>query len=248
MTPTPPPLQTGDALLLDFDGTIVEFAPRPDLVSVPPRLPQTLRALQTELNGALAIVTGRRFLDVQAYLHPLVLPGAGQHGAEFCPAGESPRGIANSPRVHEAAAALGKRFDGASGVLVEDKGLSVSLHFRSAPGREPDCESAARIVATQFGLSTLRGKQVIELRASPVTKGDGIRALMELPAFRGRRPVFLGDDNTDEYGFRAVDALGGVGVKVGGEASEARYALASVNAVHGWLEHSLQALRVHALP
>lgn len=242
MTIEPPLIQNNDALFLDFDGTLVEFAARPDFVHLPPRLTQTLRALQDSLQGALAIVTGRRFADVQAYLQPLMLPGAGQHGAELFTHGKAPQAPENSPRAQGVAAALRARFANIPGVLIEDKGLSVSLHYRNAPEREPECVRAVQDLAAQFGLFTMHGKQVTEARARDVTKGDGIRALMELPEFRGRRPVFAGDDVTDEHGFVAVKALGGNGIKVGAGGSAARFALTDVTAVHDWLERSLQAL------
>lgn len=239
----PLPLRSGDALFLDFDGTLVELAPQPDQVRVGPGLLDTLRGLQDVLHGALAVITGRRFADVQGYLQPLVLPGSGQHGAELIVPGIPPQAVPRSPQLHRALRELRARFDGVPGVLIEDKGLSVSLHYRNAPGREADCVNAMQSLAARLGLGTMRGKQVIEARTSPATKGDGIRALMELPDFRGRHPVFVGDDITDEYGFKAVHTLGGVGIKVGDGDSCARYRLADVAAVYAWLERSLRSLR-----
>jgi trehalose 6-phosphate phosphatase len=238
----PPPLEHGDALFLDFDGTLAEIAPRPDLVRVEPALVENLAALQKELEGSMAVVTGRRLADLDKFLHPLVLFGAGLHGAELRTAEGVSFADARVDELREAVAALHERFENIPGVLVEDKGLSVAVHYRNAPDYAGEVEQAVRELAERLRLRMLRGKKVFELRGADVDKGDALRTLMRLDGFHRRRPVFLGDDATDEDGFAAVDAMGGIAIKVGHEASRALHRLPDVSAVHDWLARSRRAL------
>ncbi|HUS24942.1 MAG TPA: trehalose-phosphatase [Candidatus Binatia bacterium] len=242
MNPLPPVLERGDALFLDFDGTLAEIAPRPDLVRVDTPLVEDLFAVQRALQGCVALVTGRRLAEVDRFLHPLVLLGAGLHGAELRTAQGVSFADARADALAQAVAALRDRFDAAEGVLIEDKGLSVAVHYRNAPDWAQHCERAVRELSERLQLKLLRGKAVVELRGANVDKGDALRTLMRLDGFHRRRPVFLGDDATDEDGFAAVDALGGITVKVGPEASRARHCLPDVTAVHDWLRRSRDAL------
>lgn len=239
----PPLLTARDALYLDFDGTLTDIAPRPDAVAIAQSLPPLLDALRMHLGGAVAIVTGRRLDDIDIWLAPLRLAGAGLHGAELR---RTPDADSHEHRVPAApllARSLLERFGSDPRLLVENKGASVALHFRAAPERGDECSAAMTELATAHGLATVAGKMVVEARPPGIDKGGAIRALASHPPFRGRRPVFVGDDVTDEDGFAAAQAAGGIGIKVGAPAGSARYNCGDVGAVHAWLDASLLHLR-----
>jgi trehalose 6-phosphate phosphatase len=237
----PPLLGANTALFLDFDGTLVDIAPRPDHVVVAQGLPATLEALAGRLGGALAIITGRWLADVDGLLAPAELAGAGLHGAEL--RGDGRVQVRAVGGVGEIARALRARFGADERVLVEDKGAAVALHFRLAPERAAECMQALRAAAGEWpGLDIVNGKMVIEARAHGSTKGSALRQLAAEAPFRGRVPVFAGDDATDEDGFAAAGGLGGYGVKVGPGPTLARHRCAGVADVHAWLRASLAAL------
>lgn len=235
----PPLLTAGDALYLDFDGTLTDIAPRPDAVTISRELPQLLEALRTQLDGAVAIVTGRRLDEIDTWLAPLRLAGAGLHGAELRRGPDTDSSEHRTPAVPIIAKALQQRFGADSRLIVENKGASVALHFRAAPARAAECIEALTELAQVQGLDIVLGKMVVEARPPGIDKGVALRALATHPPFSRRRPVFVGDDVTDEAGFAAVHADGGFGVKVGDGATAARYRCHGVDGVHAWLEESL---------
>lgn len=235
-----PPLLPGHtALYLDFDGTLAELAQTPDGVVIDESLPPLLTALAARLDGALAILTGRRLAAIDALISPVHVAGAGLHGAEIRPEpgitifhGEP---AAATPLVRR----LRKRFADDPRVLVEDKDVAVALHFRRAPARAAECREAMRAYAPPWLFDVIDGSQVVEARPRGVDKGAALKALSRHQPFVGRRPVFVGDDRTDEDGFTAAQALSGFGVKVGDGASAARYRIGTVGEVHRWLRSSL---------
>ncbi len=219
-------LQPDCALFLDFDGTLVDIAPRPEAVVVPGELIATLQALHTHLNGAVAVISGRPIEQIDALLAPVRLPVAGVHGAER----RSANGhlvlvdVPSAARVHAAAQTLARQHPG---LRVELKRGSVALHYRQAPALEAVCMAAMRsAVAASPGLTLLRGKMVLEAKPGGVSKGHAIEAFLDEPPFKGRTPIFIGDDVTDEAGFDAVQRLGGVAVKVGEGATVATHRMA----------------------
>lgn len=236
----PPPLPADCALYLDFDGTLVELAPRPQDVIVQPHLPGLIERLKAHLGGAVAIITGRWLADVDGMLAPLLLPGAGLHGAEVRRRDTSQLLVHNVPGIGDIVAQLRARFGADPRILIEDKGASVALHYRLAPERAAECNHALRqLVLQRPGLETLIGNKVIEARTRGIHKGNALRQLAQEPAFAGRRPVFVGDDVTDEDAFEVAAELGGFGVKVGAARTVARYRCEGVGAVHDWLAASL---------
>ncbi|HEU0224964.1 MAG TPA: trehalose-phosphatase [Steroidobacteraceae bacterium] len=249
-TDAPPPLlSTTAALYLDFDGTLADIALHPDEVVVSEPLPELLLALRERLAGAVAVVTGRRLAAVDAMIAPARLAGSGLHGAELRPDGDSPaRTSADPAGAGPLARALRERFADDPRVYVEDKGAAVSLHFRRAPEREQDCREAMRTLAPPERFDVTEGSRVVEARPRGADKGAALAALARRPPFAGRRPVFVGDDVTDEDGFRAAERLGGYGVKVGSGPTAARYRIAEVGLVHGWLHDSLAALQRERAP
>lgn len=239
---TPPLIGSSDALYLDFDGTLTDLAPHPDRVEIQRELPELLIALRARLQGAVAIVTGRRLAAVDALLAPARLPGAGLHGAELRMTMDGEAEVSMPRSISELVQALQARFGRTDGVLIEDKEAAVALHFRLAPERAGECTEAMRALATNPALEVIAGKCVVEARPRGADKGQALRVLARHPPFIGRRPVFIGDDVTDEDGFRAAAVFGGYGVKVGEEPSEARYRCRDVKTVHDWLWSSLQSL------
>ncbi|WP_051101897.1 trehalose-phosphatase [Solimonas variicoloris] len=237
----PPLLAPRDALFLDFDGTLAEIAERPELVRVAPELVALIERTQRLLGGALAIVSGRPLRQIDEHLLPLQLPGAGQHGAELRVHGNATPQRRAWPGVAAMAADVVSRFGNDPQLLVEAKGAAVALHYRAAPERAELCQTSMRELAARHGLDVLVGKMVVEARPRGLHKGLAVDALLARPLFAGRRPVFVGDDTTDEDGFRRAAACGGYGIKVGPGASGACYRLDGVAAVHAWLARSADA-------
>lgn len=233
----PPPLLDADcALFLDVDGTLLEFAARPELVSLPEGALEVIGRLSDRLGGALALVSGRPLEQLDALFAPLQLPAAGLHGQEFRGL-ESPDGLPSGSALgtlRHAALLLAERHPG---LVVEDKGANLALHWRQAPAAEQPLRDLAQAHIGQLPDYRLQpGDHVIELVPADVHKGRAVTALLAQPPFADRRPVFVGDDLTDEFGFAAVNQAGGWSVLVGArEPSQAGFGLADPGAVHRWL-------------
>lgn len=238
---TLPQITPETALFLDFDGTLVELAAQPELVEVPAGLSRTLTALHAQLNGALALVSGRGLPDLDGFLAPLRLPAAGEHGAQRRTAAgrmiSAP--AADMQRVLQAAQSLLLRH---AGLRLERKSLTLSLHYRHAPELESLCLQVMQgAVGRSAGLALMQGKLVIDVKPAGVSKGTAIAAFMNEAPFAGRAPLFAGDDVTDEAGFDAVQRMLGQAIKVGPGATMARYRCASVAQLAAWLQSSVRA-------
>jgi trehalose 6-phosphate phosphatase len=234
---TPPPLRRDQALFLDFDGTLVEIAPAPGLVEVPAELPHLLGELADRLGGALAVVSGRPLDQLADMLAPFAGGIAGDHGLERrCGDGNVIRCTAHPEldRFRPLISDFATRHDG---VLLEDKGGSLALHYRQAPSLASLCHALVgrAVDASNSALLAVAGKMVIELMPRSAGKGRAIADFLAEAPFRGRLPVFVGDDTTDEDGFAVVNRLGGVSIHVGGGATIARHNLATVGEVLAWL-------------
>jgi trehalose 6-phosphate phosphatase len=237
----PPRLRHDQALFLDFDGTLAEIAPSPGLVRVPARLPRLLGELADRLAGAVALVSGRSLDDLARMVAPFEGALAGQHGLERrCSDGSVVRCPAE-PALQEIRAALAGFAAQHAGIILEDKGGSLALHYRQVPSAEVTCrELVGQIaLASRGAFEALEGKMVIELRPRSCGKGRAIEAFLAEMPFHGRVPVFIGDDVTDEDGFVVVNQLGGVSVKVGDAATSAHYRLPTVDGVLTWLAQGL---------
>lgn len=237
MTDAPPPLDPArHALLLDFDGTFVDFAPRPDAIRVRPGSLEILKGVRARLGGALAMVSGRRIADIDRFLAPLRLPVVGVHGQEKRIDGGEVIRREPSPELDVARRRIETALGPDDKVYMEDKGSALVLHYRENP--EEQGRAAALADAAVGGLATLHavpGHAIVEIRERGVSKADAVATLAADPPFAGRLPVFIGDDTTDEDGFRAAAEAGGFGIKVGPGATAAKYRLADVDAVHDWL-------------
>ena len=225
------------ALFLDCDGTLAAIAERPSEARIAPATLALLARLAGALDGALAVVSGRAVADLDRLLAPLVLPIAGGHGAERRDgAGRRHPARPDGPSLAGATARLQAFAERHQGLIVETKPASVALHYRMRPELAAAARTeAAGIAAGRPTLRLLHGLMVVEVSASKRTKGDAIAEFMAEPPFAGRRPVFVGDDVTDEDGFAAVMAIGGIAVKIGAGPSLARLRAADMAEAQAWL-------------
>jgi trehalose 6-phosphate phosphatase len=237
----PPPLEGNNALYLDFDGTLTDIAPHPDLVAVREELPGQLRALVGRLDGAVALITGRQLGVVDELMAPLRLPAAGLHGAELRHADGLVSCVRPVPGLPGLLRNLHAHFAGQPGIVIEDKATGVALHYRQARTLADECLHTLQRLLPE-GLDIVTGHMVVEARPVGVNKGQALNSLAGRLPFAGRTPVFVGDDVTDEDGFYAANALGGHGIKVGQGKTLARYRCRDVQAVHDWLQSSLERL------
>ncbi|PTQ08542.1 trehalose-phosphatase [Sphingomonas oleivorans] len=237
--PLPPRHWEGSiSLFLDFDGTLVELAERPDAVVVDGELQSLIDALAHRLDGRLAIVSGRSVAQLDHFFGPtgerLFL--AGSHGMERRLPGESRAPLVPSEALSMAAELFMSFVAAHPETMIEHKTHGIALHYRQVPEAEAEAIALAERVAAAQGLFVQPGKMMVELREQGDDKGGAIRAMMDHEAFADTMPLFLGDDLTDEPGFVAADAHGGAGILVGPpRPTSARYALPDVTAVRLWL-------------
>ncbi len=216
MTDSLPPFGRA-ALLLDLDGTLLDIAPTPDAVVVAPGLPETLARLRDRLGGALAVVTGRPVHQVDALLPGIIPTVSGEHGGALRPAPGVDLVRAALPDLPpgllEAGACVAESHPG---VLLERKARGFVLHFRQAPEAGPALHEALTALLTPHAAAfqLLAAHMAWEIRPRGADKGSAVLAVMALPAFAGRLPVFIGDDVTDEDGMRPARAMGGAGLFV----------------------------------
>lgn len=206
------------ALFLDFDGTLVEIVERPDAVAVDAALPGILTRLQERLGGALAIISGRPVEFLDGRLAPHRFDMAGLHGLEHRIAGRlSMCDPDEHPALREAAARLNAIVASKEGVLIEDKGCSVAIHWRLAPHERDFALATARAALEALGADyrVQHGKAVAEILPSAAGKGKVIERFLQQAPYKGRCPIFVGDDLTDENGFKTVNAHGGLSVRIG---------------------------------
>lgn len=233
-----PSITRDTALFLDFDGTLADLAPEPDAVRVEQGLVTILATLYEALGGALAIITGRRLADLDHFLSPLRLPAAFEHGAQFRRLDGELVCLA-APDLREALGAAQALARQHAGLRVEAKQSSVALHYRHAPDQEALCREVLSAVVRQTPeLELIEGKCVLEIKQAGIDKGRAIEVFMSEAPFRGRLPLFAGDDVTDELGFTAVQGMQGQGVKVGTGPSAAQFHCDSPQALRSWLSFS----------
>jgi trehalose 6-phosphate phosphatase len=210
---------TNCAIFLDLDGTLIDIADTPDGVVVPTELVPLLTRLFVGLHGAIAIITGRPVSDVDRFLAPLRLVVAGVHGAELRTLPDGELHLTAGPLDSSIVDAVQELGGIAQGVIIEPKVCSIAVHYRRAPRAKARIEAALRrIVECRPGhLVLCPGRRVIEVVPKHISKGAALDALLRLPEFRGRRPVMIGDDVSDQSAFAAAIRLRGRGLRVAGE-------------------------------
>jgi len=239
--PPPPPLSRADAvsLFLDFDGTLVEIADRPQDVVVSPDVVEALARLSQRLDGRVAVVSGRSLAALDHLLGAVNVAMAGSHGGEFRPAGAISADALAEPLLPDAKAQLEEFGAGHPDLTVETKPFSAAIHYRTRPDLADYVTAFGAQTAEIFGLVVKSGKMVIELSMPGSDKGNAVRRFLTLPPFAGSRPLFVGDDVTDEDAFRAIRDSAGGGILVGPmRPTLARWRLDDVAAVHRWLKES----------
>jgi trehalose 6-phosphate phosphatase len=237
----PPAAQTGWAYFLDVDGTLLDIVETPNAIQVDAALLDLIARLYRASDGAVALISGRALSDLDQRLGMLRVPMAGQHGLER-------RDVAGRLWIHapppEAKsaikAALAPVLERHPGMLLEDKGLTLALHYRRAPRLASYAHRLMARLATAGALELQKGKRVVELKPAGIDKGTAIGEYLAEPPFLGRRPVFIGDDANDEHGFAEINRVDGLSIKVGQGSTCGRYRLANVAAVRTWLAGALE--------
>ena len=238
----PPPADLNWAWFFDVDGTLVEIAATPSSVVVNHDLPHIISRLHELTGGAVSLITGRAVADVERFLP---LPGvavAGQHGLEMRSAsGGIALRTASRADFHAIESELARVASRHTGLIVEDKGESIALHYRRAPKLAGYAHRLMRKLQSTHGrdLVIQKGKRVVELKPSSADKGSAITELMLTAPFKGRVPAFVGDDVTDESGFKLINEIGGHSIKVGSGRSVAKWRLHDVTAVREWLSEAV---------
>jgi trehalose 6-phosphate phosphatase len=225
------------AWFLDFDGTLVEIADRPDAVRLEDCTRATVERLCALCGGAVAIVTGREIAVIDAFLHPLRLPVAGVHGLTRRDSGGTVHDHAGDASfLAIAEGLLAPLVREAPALLVERKSGAIALHYRARPDLEPAClDVMERLAGLCPSVRLVRGKMVIEARPDGADKGSAVAAFLAEPPFLGRRPVFVGDDVTDEDAFAEVNARGGLSVKIGPGETVAQWRIEDSRAFLDWM-------------
>ena len=228
-------------VLLDIDGTLLDLAPTPREVWVPPGLANTLKRLHEKTSGALALVSGRSLNDIDLIFAPEQFPAVGGHGAEMRLASDSEAVAVHAPpmdkELKRRLAAIAKL---SPGILLEDKGYSLALHYRLAPHAEKAIYEAVSLIRADLPnapIEILPGKCVCEIKHSGFTKATGVRELMTHVPFRGRLPIFIGDDVTDESVFAIMPDFGGLAFSVGRRAQGVAGHFDEPRDVRAWLAH-----------
>lgn len=226
------------AILLDVDGTLLDLSATPSSVHVPAELLETLGWLVSRPDSAIAFVSGRPVAELDRLFFPLILAAVGGHGAEIRIPGVVTMNYSTDPLHPAMRRALCDLAQVAFGVLVEDKGYSVAVHYRLAPERRPELLERIAMICADFketAIELLPGKAVFEIKRPAYNKGTGVRELMVYAPFHGRRPIFVGDDVTDEAAFAVMPEFDGISLSVGRTLPGQAGAFPSPAAMRQWL-------------
>ncbi|MEM1284907.1 MAG: trehalose-phosphatase [Pseudomonadota bacterium] len=205
------------SLCLDFDGTLVEIAPRPEAITVDPALPTLLRSVAASLDGRLALISGRTHADLSTFLDVTDYAVATSHGAQFSAPGEGrSRQLLDSKPLDPLRPSLAQAIAPHPDVYLEDKGTAIAVHTRPNPSVHAELlETVGKLASDQADIKVSDGKGIVEIKLTGETKGTAIRRLMQMPGWLGSQPVMIGDDTTDDDGMVDAQQFGGFGVQVG---------------------------------
>src|ERR1700679_857010 len=234
---TLPPASLKWCLFLDVDGTLIELTDSPLDTIASPELKILLGEVAERLGGALALVSGRSIDRLDGLFAPLRLPTAGLHGVERRKASGAMHGASFvDTQLTQARSAVNALVQNHPGTSFEDKGRTIAVHFRMAPEWEAEVRHALAAIAKPLGSNyhIQEGSMVLEIKPRGFTKATAIKAFMAEPPFSGRKPVFIGDDLTDQDGFRMVEDQGGLSIAVG-DRVRGQFHLENAAAVRGWL-------------
>jgi trehalose 6-phosphate phosphatase len=237
----PPSPEAHWAWFFDIDGTLVEIAQSPDRIVIPGYLPPLITRLSYLSDGAVALITGRSIADVDRMLPLNGIAIAGQHGLEIRSAtGALSTHPVRAERINSIRTALLDAVARHPGLIAEYKGLSIALHYRHAPALASYAHRLMRTLRDRYAPDFViqKGKKVVELKPAGKDKGVAISELMHEPPFAGRVPVFVGDDVTDELGFKVVNGMGGHSIKIGPGRTNAKWRLENVKSLRDWLHES----------
>lgn len=241
--PPPPVVHRGRiALFLDLDGVLAPLAATPGAVQPDARRTAVLERISSRLGGRVAVVSGRPLAEIDRITGGAAGAASGVHGLERRDAGGALEHRAPAPALPDVTRALRAFAEPRPGVIVEDKRGAVALHYRQAPDQAAEATALAHALAATHGLALQPGSMVVELKTPGSDKGAAVAAFMREAPFAGATPIMVGDDLTDEDGFRAATRLGGFGVLVGPmRETAARCGLADVEAVLTWLDDLTEA-------
>ncbi len=236
------------AFFLDFDGTLVELAERPDAIHLAKTTRDVLARLVDVTGGAVAIITGREIADLDRFIAPMQLAAAGVHGlTRRTRTGESFAAPLDAHFLRHAERILAPLVLAEPGLLLERKSNAVALHYRARPELEATARAAMeQLVAACTGIQIKRGKMVFEAKPGSADKGTAVIDFMKEPPFTGRRPLFAGDDTTDEDAFAIINALDGISIKIGPGATAARYGAHNTAHFLEWLGTTADLLQSEA--
>jgi trehalose 6-phosphate phosphatase len=232
------------AWFLDVDGTLLEIESHPDLVTADTRLLFLLDSLSKAYDGAVALISGRSLEQLDDIFGSFKIAAAASHGLERrMPDGTVELQARKIPaRSVDRIMAFAERH---RGLMVERKPFSIGIHYRNRPELEDAVIDAMEKIHAELdnGFRLMRGKMVVEILPEEADKGSAIRAFMSASPFKGRLPVFVGDDVTDEHGFAVINELGGMSIRVGNSAgSAAKWRLENVADLRTWLQSALDLL------
>ena len=237
MKQTPPPPALDWCLFLDVDGTLVELTDTPSQTVADPQIKSLLHEVSERLGGALALVSGRKIETLDQLFAPLKLPAAGLHGVERRKSGGEIQGASFvDSQLDRARSAMKTLVEAHPGTLFEDKDRTIAVHFRMAPQFAEIMRQSVIDIAKPLGTNyhIQSGKMLFEIKPRGFSKATAIKAFMQESPFSGRRPVFIGDDLTDQDGFAIVEAQGGISIGVG-DRVQGQFYLEDVAAVRSWL-------------
>ena len=225
------------AFFFDIDGTLADIAPSPNDALIPYTTLNNLHFLQKK--SAVALISGRSLVSIDALTYPLQFPAAGQHGLEIRFSDDEIIHLTHHKPVMDAINKEVKAFaDQYPDLVVEYKGLSVAIHYRQAPALAGTVRSFAMsfVKPCENILCVHRGKMVEEIKLCGGNKGAAIRAFMQRDEFQGKIPVFAGDDKTDEDAYEAVNQLGGISIQIGSSSRQAHFSLHTPQNLRVWLD------------